>query len=477
MLYHNNIVQLSILGSSICNLSCSYCYLHNQDTQTFYKLLNKEVQDGWKQGTYVENIKKVYEKINADPLLTTRLEIWGGEPVVQIENLLISIKSLFEFLPNIDFLMIPTNFAWPERIAERIPEMIIAYDETRHRGENEFHLQLSIDGFDGPMLQYGHHANNQQYLKNLEVIIKELSKIQLNNTTVIFDIHGTASGQNILKYLSTEEDIKNYLDGMCYLREYANNLIDKYGAKNVTYGQNPYFPLCAAPENSTVDESIRYTNTVRLAEYVAYKGNYFQDKFNHFYENFDHNNFDDFLLGPTHQCAESGAHALMILPDGTISECACSYVQNRDEYLNLLIANKQYDDYLASMMRKQYFFNPITATKEEDEFNDWYNLTGLRDTYSTQLNLSMSLCQELALSNQIPREYLNPEILFKHLKKETTPYSCTREQIRDTGVPYLGHPGDFRRTFNGEIQSGEAFSLADIEIEIRHWLHDSSKPS
>jgi hypothetical protein len=43
-------------------------------------------------------------------------------------------------------------------------------------------------------------------------------------------------------------------------------------------------------------------------------------------------------------------------------------------------------------MRKIYFFNPLTASKEEEEYNDWYNLSGLRETYSTQLNLAMSMC-------------------------------------------------------------------------------------
>lgn len=385
-----------------------------------------------------------------------------------------SIKNLFIFLPRVDFLMIPTNFAWKENVTIKIPELILLFDQTRKQ-KSEFHLQLSIDGFNGPMLEFGHHANNKDYLNNLEIIIKELSKIQLNNTQVIFDIHGTASGKNILKYLSTEKDIKSYLDGMKYLRDYACDLIDKYNSKNIVFGQNPYYPLCASPENSTVDEGIEYTKGLRLAEYLAYKEKYLQDNFVHYFENFDHNTFNRSLFRENSQCAESGAFALMVLPDGTISECACSYVQNRQEYLDLLLKNKQYEDYRCSIMRKMYFFNPITATKEQEEFNDWYNLTGLRDTFSTQISLTMSLCQELVLSKQISWEYSDPEYLLKHLNKEVTPYSCTREQIRDTGIPYLGHPGDYRRVLNGELQYAESVDIADKKIKIRNWLHDYSK--
>ena len=88
MLYSNIIGQISLLGSSICNLQCKYCYLHNKETQEFYHKLNKEVQEGWKNFTYVENIKKVFNKIGANPNKTTRLELWGGEPLIQIENFL-----------------------------------------------------------------------------------------------------------------------------------------------------------------------------------------------------------------------------------------------------------------------------------------------------------------------------------------------------------------------------------------------------
>lgn len=406
------------------------------------------------------------------------MELWGGEPLIQIDNLLLNITNLFELFPNVDFFMIPTNFAWNENITKKIPELILAYDTTRQRDENQFHLQLSIDAFDGPLLEQGHFANNQQYLKNLEVLIKEMSKIELKKTDLIIDIHGTASGkEGILKYLSSEEDIKKYLDGMFYLDNYANDLIKKYNCKRVIYGKFAYYPLCAVPENSTVDEGIRYTNGLRLAEYVSYKEKYLinDDKFCHYLENFSHNIYDSSIFKPNHQCSESGTFALMILPDGTISECACSYVQNRKEYLDLLLKLKNFDDYRSSLMRKIYFFNPLTASKEEEEYNDWYNLSGLRETYSTQLNLAMSMCQELVLSRQISWEYIDPNILLKHLNKETTPYSCTREQIQDTGIPYLGHPGDYRRAFNGEVTYAELVNLTDRKIKIRNWLNDYSK--
>lgn len=472
MLYENEVQQISILGSSICNLSCSYCYLHNQETKSFYNLLNEEVQEGWKTGSYVSNIKEVFSKINANPLRTTRMEIWGGEPLIQIENLLISIKDLFSFFPNINFLMIPTNFAWPEHITNKIPQLILDYDNTRNGENNEFHLQLSIDSYKGILLEEGHKTNNQQYLKNFEVLIKGLSKIELTKSKVIIDIHPTASGQNILQHLYEDKDIQEYLEGMFFLKRYTDELIDKYNCQNkIVYGELPYFPLCAVPENSSAKDGYKYVSVLKNAELIEERYQYLKNPLYHYFGSFAHNYFNNTFYDANRECSESNANALMILPDGTISECACSYVANRKELLDLLIKNKQYEEYREALTRKKYFFNPLNYTKEEEEFNDWYNLTGLRNNYSTALNLNMSLCQELALSKQISWIYAtNPMLLLKHLKKESSPYSCTREQFAVTGLPFLGHQGDYRRIFNGELEYVDSIIRAEHELVIKDWV-------
>ena len=40
----SHIYSLMVLGSSVCNLNCSYCYLENQHKTNAYVLLNKEIQ-------------------------------------------------------------------------------------------------------------------------------------------------------------------------------------------------------------------------------------------------------------------------------------------------------------------------------------------------------------------------------------------------------------------------------------------------
>ena len=40
----SHIQKLMVLGSTVCNLGCSYCYLRNQHKNNAYVLLNKEIQ-------------------------------------------------------------------------------------------------------------------------------------------------------------------------------------------------------------------------------------------------------------------------------------------------------------------------------------------------------------------------------------------------------------------------------------------------
>lgn len=477
MLYSNIINQVSLLGSSVCNLSCEYCYLRNRETQKFYKKLNEEIQSSWIDHSYVDNIKKVFKKIQANPNKTMRLTLWGGEPLIQVDNLLQSINDFFDFFPYANFFMVPTNFAWPEKIAKQIPQVILYFDQTRKIDNATFHLQLSIDGYEGPLLEQGHQAKNSQYLKNFEVFISELSKIELKNTKVIFDIHPTAAGKNILTHLYSYEQLEKYFDGMFFLKKYVDDLIQQYDCEDrVIYGESPYFPLCAAPENSTVDEGYKYSEIMRKAEKIQYDKQYVHESV-HFFQSFCCNWKNSSLLTENHECPESNHNAITILPDGTLSECACSYVSNRQEYLDLILQQEQYEDYRLAITRKKYFFNPLTATKEEDEFNDWYNLLGVHHNFSTGLNLSMGLCQELSLSKQISPIYaMNPMLLLKHLRQETTPYSCPREQLSTTGIPHLPIPGDYRRMFNGEIEYANSVVNNEYNLIVKDWMmNDSNK--
>ena len=447
--------QISVLGSSICDLHCSYCYLHEQHNGDAYKIFNDMIQKNWKDGSYVDNIKKVFKKLECDPTELTRFEIWGGEPLICIHNLVEPIKQLMDFFPNISFFLIPTNWAYTN--INNLINFIYAIDSSlknRESNKMDFHLQLSIDGPPGEFNDNGHPGKWQNYRKNITTFCEKIESNNLKNIRVVFEVHPTASGKLIYKKLSTADGVRDYYNYMYNFLEFIRNEIKRTGNNYVECGQTTIFPMMAVPERSSVENGIDFGAINRLNEFVQKEiGQTQKISFGeHLYHHTSHSFGVDSIITANCQCTEAGGQALMLAPDGTICECACSYIQYYDQYIQQMLDTDKDEEYRIAMMRKKYFFNPLTATDKELEEYYWYTLYGLRNTESVQISLAMSMCQELAISGQIDyKYYLNPELLLRHLNLAGGIYSCTREQISDSRIPFLVSPEDCRKMLNGYI--------------------------
>ena len=90
---------LTLFVSGSCNLNCSYCYIHKNPA---LKIIDKEIRDAWRTGTYIKNIKKVFNKMNVDPKNITGISFWGGESTLHLDVINDQLKDLFELCPNID---------------------------------------------------------------------------------------------------------------------------------------------------------------------------------------------------------------------------------------------------------------------------------------------------------------------------------------------------------------------------------------
>ena len=59
--------KIQLFVDSICNLECSFCHLENKDEKNFYNILNKQIKSSWLDSSYINNIKKLFCTIDADP--------------------------------------------------------------------------------------------------------------------------------------------------------------------------------------------------------------------------------------------------------------------------------------------------------------------------------------------------------------------------------------------------------------------------
>lgn len=455
MLY-NYINQVALLASSSCNLHCSYCYLHDQHKGNAYSILNNEIQTYWKNGEYFNNIKKVFEAINCSPSTVTHLSFWGGEPLIELENLLNSTKDIFKYFNKLIFCMIPTNWTkidYLDQFLYLVDEALIEIDKQE---ELIFHLQLSIDGPPGVFNKNGHPGDWNTYRQNIISLFESLSKKPFQKLKLTFEVHPTAAMQNILAHLNTYEKIKEYEDYLIEFMHFIDNKTYEYKIHEFcNCGQNLAFPVIAVPDKISVSDSLDLQKIINLTNYVQKQEYNIEQSGERMYYHSLHNFAVSHISERNHLCTESGLNGLTILYDGTICDCPCSYIQTFQPYLDQIKNNpQQQEEYRLALLRRPYFINPLTASEEEKERFDWYMLQAIRDTKTTQISLAMALCQELALSGQINYMYfLDPEILLKSLYAIGNIYACPREQIAALKNSYLADHNDCKKLLNGATET------------------------
>lgn len=52
----HDISCVCFMTASSCNLNCSFCYLHKNES---FKEFDKEILQAWDDGSYITNVKKV----------------------------------------------------------------------------------------------------------------------------------------------------------------------------------------------------------------------------------------------------------------------------------------------------------------------------------------------------------------------------------------------------------------------------------
>ena len=468
----SHINKLMVLASSVCNLQCEYCYLRDQHKNSSYVLLNKEIQKAWLDGSYVENIKKVFNEIGSDPKLVNSLEIWGGEPLIIVSNLINPIKEILTYFTNLSSIDIPTNFT---RVNNLI-DFIYAIDEIKAKQKAkqklDLHIQMSIDAPPGPMQAKGHDFNWDLYRKNIDTLCSQLASGKpVEHVFVGLELHATLPLETILNHLNTPEAIKNYCDYFNNFHLYIEDTIKKYKLESVAFQiAQTTFPHTAIPDDTSIEDSLDLRKILYLSRYIEQHSDYaLENRGNHIYTKNACSAGESVLLQPNPVCIESGLMAVTIMYDGSICECPCDYILSYDKYWDWVTNNpllrKQYRE---SMYKKQFYINPLTASQKEKDDFDWYVYDSVRLGTSTALHLMINYCLEMAKSGQIDYLYYkDPELLLKHLTQFNQEYSCPKDQLVVVHNSYTSTPNPLRRYFNGIAEMAQNDYKKDIQFEVK----------
>ena len=108
------------------------------------------------------------------------------------------------------------------------------------------------------------------------------------------------------------------------------------------------------------------------------------------------------------------------------------------------------DSYYTSLMRNKLVYNPGNINDEEFENKQWQVQQGYKQNESTYVALAFRTAIELAEANQIDYRYkYDKDLLLRHIISMLHTASCTRENLKDTKIPYMLSIGTLRRYLNG----------------------------
>lgn len=436
------ITSISVISSSVCNLKCSFCYLHKNQS---YKIYDKIIQQAWKDKTYVPNIIRTLEAINANNKDVDTIQLWGGETLLSIKNVIPNVEDFYKAFPNICVWRISSN--WMINVKDFFDFVKEINDRTIKF--TEIKLQLSIDGPPGPIHDDGHKGNWDIYRKNIEEFCNLVNNTKLSKIKVTFVINATVSKELYLKEFSTYEGIKNYVQ---YMKDFVLFIDEHCISSSLGIVPRAIFPGLALPYDSTVEEGLEFAKISRLWEYV--RANEFPDEPHSyaFHYGIGQLNSDVLIYGDNLECSELN-NSLTILHDGTICECNGSFMSADPNYQKELLDNKEYDAYRVAKITSHTTQNPGLMTPEELEIYNWAVVEGYKNNSSTYMNYMMAACDELALSGQIPYKYhLDKDLCYRHVKTLSGLISCSRENNTQTKVSFLTNPSAFRRYMNGLME-------------------------
>ena len=447
MFQFSNVETLTLFTAATCNLNCSYCYLHKNNS---YHTMEKELVEAWKTGEYVKNCVKVFNRLGADKKQVKRLELWGGETLLHVDLIKQNIKDIFREFPNISTMSLSTNFMID------IDKTIELFKEINTYTNKKMHMyfQTSIDGNDPELMSTGHTGNWEIYKKNFEKLAFFFNNNRLANfKSITVAVKPTIDKDVFLRYFSDIEKMEEYMD---YMHETYTYLKNTFINSMIRVGVE--FPSPALPLNTyTVEDGQTYADicrkwdSLKIRKWQSFKEEKDNKMILYNIYSVNENLYKERSLNPgsTMGCFKQITD-FTICPDGTLTDCTSDYILDRDDYYQECLESGNENDARIAKVYKKINFNPLKMTNEELTEVIWHVCSGIHYAINTQLNMTMGLIDELALSGQIPWKYHSDKMLQYKAATFCNSYSmCIRTNVWDTGTTAIRSFGAIRYFLNG----------------------------
>lgn len=434
------IKTLSVITSSICNLNCGFCYLHKNKA---YSEFNKKIAEAWDDQTYLENVEKAVLALGSSLNEVTEVHFWGGETLLQIDLITKNVPLFYQKMPKLKEWHMSTN--WVINV-DSFFKFIQEIDKTA-TGPTKIAIQISIDGPPGEISDSGHNGW-EFYRKNFSDFIYRMNTTKMHHVEIFFHLKSTLSKEAYFDQFSTYEKMTEY---MKYMVDFMTELDDMCISRSVNVRERFTLPSIALPHQFTKEEGEKLAEILSLWEKVAYKE--FPNMNIPFMFGLTEFNLDAIYFDPNRECGEL-KDRLMIMYDGTITECSGTYIDHFQPYRDELLAEGDINMYHQAIRNSRNAFNPIYASPQEIEKWKWRVQQGYRNNYFTYTMFTNGILKELAESRQISSIYQNPDIRLNRILSFCNSNSCSKENSNSTKIPYLMSVGHAREYFNGVVEYG-----------------------
>ena len=208
-------VAANVYFSGTCNLQCTYCYQPRFGKQT--KASNDKIIEWISSGKMEEDIEKYIGK-NIESL-----NLWGGEPTLNLPYLIERLDSIYERFPKLNNIFFSTNLA-KEISVRNIKSYLDKLKELNEKSDRKIvaGIQFSLDGPPEINDKSRTGSNTLQTIDNVTELLKYTKNYP--HDLLSFNFKGTHSGETLEWMIQPHETYETNLE--YYYRFFDNQLAE-----------------------------------------------------------------------------------------------------------------------------------------------------------------------------------------------------------------------------------------------------------
>ena len=466
--YLGTIEDITIVSSAGCNLNCKYCFLAST-VNDYAATLQKNTIQALKDGTYLNNVKKIFLKLNLPIANVKKIDFWGQEPTLTLEHVTNNLEDWLSVFTGLNTTFFSTNgVAYSQKIVDYILKMDSLIDRPFQVG-----FQVSYDGSHSN--ENNRRVQNQTILNNIQHIINEINKVSLKHVNVRIDIHGVVSNELVYELNSYDKVKEYFLNLNKDFEPIFNSIINKNIEFFPTVSLNPQSPIKSSSEDGLI-WNLFFQRAKKLYLEPEFKANphyrlTIDATLSHItaaIQNILHVlNVHSLTEGVTklqsmseeelieiskeisvQSSCGNNHHDFKILYDGTLCNCQNSLFETKKEYIKKEDTLEYYVK--ESFCDHDYFVNPLIDSDEKLEKSFYmFNLlknTGFYYTYAQTISMMYYLSKVKQIDSIYAKDY---EKLLEHALGICMLNQCSFNNQMFTGSMFNKDSGMLRRFLNG----------------------------